>query len=118
MSVILPARFNSTRICSKQSFVCMRRRAPCRMCPSIRQKADSMKSSMVKKTLFLNQANIAKSMHYFNEKTETEAVNRALELATDEAEIISVHKTLRSKAPRFEQCLKPFPGAPKHPRPL
>jgi hypothetical protein len=64
-----------------------------------------VKTSTVKKTLFLNQDNIRKAMHHYNVTTETEAVNKALASAAEEAEIIAAHLETGGKA-RLEQVYR------------
>ena len=48
--------------------------------------------TMVKKTIYLNQDYIDRAMEIFRVKTEKEAVNKALELAIIDNDIIQVHK--------------------------
>jgi hypothetical protein len=64
-----------------------------------------MKPATVKKTLFLNQGNIRKVMQLYNVPTETEAVNRALASAAEEAEIIAAHLETGGKA-KIEQVYR------------
>ena len=53
-----------------------------------------MTTRYVKKTILLNQDYVDKAIKIFNAKTEKEAVNRALEIAVEEKEIIDVHKEI------------------------
>lgn len=52
---------------------------------------------MVKKTIYLNQDYIERALKIFGVKTEKEAVNKALELAVIDNEIIRVHKEVGGK---------------------
>ncbi len=53
-----------------------------------------MSGKLVKKTILLNQDHINKAIKMFNVKTEKDAVNKALEIVTEEADIINVHKEI------------------------
>ncbi|MFH0977061.1 MAG: type II toxin-antitoxin system VapB family antitoxin [Spirochaetota bacterium] len=53
-----------------------------------------MDKRYVKKTILLNQAYVDKAVKLFNVKTEKEAVNRALEIAVEEEEIINAHREI------------------------
>lgn len=53
--------------------------------------------SMVKKTIYLNQDNINRARKIFKVKTEKDAVNKALELAVIDNEIIEVHQKVGGK---------------------
>lgn len=55
-------------------------------------------SQLTKKTVFLNQDNIDKAVKLFNVKTEKDAINRALELVIEEADIIESHRDCAGKA--------------------
>jgi hypothetical protein len=55
-------------------------------------------SQLTKKTVFLNQENIDKAVKLFNVKTEEDAINRALELVIEEADIIDSHRVLAGTA--------------------
>ncbi len=51
-------------------------------------------SAMTKKTIYLNQDYIDRAIKIFRVKTEKEAVNKSLELAVIDDEIIQVHKEI------------------------
>jgi Arc/MetJ family transcription regulator len=51
-------------------------------------------SVMTKKTIYLNQDYIDRAIKIFRVKTEKEAVNKSLELAVIDDEIIQVHKEI------------------------
>jgi len=51
----------------------------------------------MKKTIVLDQENVAKARRIFNVKTDKEAVNKALELAVVDDEIIMTHKAIAGK---------------------
>ncbi|HDH04441.1 MAG TPA: hypothetical protein ENH01_01820 [Nitrospirae bacterium] len=51
-------------------------------------------SAMVKKTILLDQDYIDRAVKIFGVKTEKEAVNKALELAIIDNDIIQVHKEI------------------------
>ncbi len=53
--------------------------------------------TMVKKTIYLDQDYIDRAIKIFGVKTEKEAVNKALELAIIDNEIIQVHKDVGGK---------------------
>lgn len=59
---------------------------------------ESVMSQLTKKTVFLNQENIDKAVKLFNVKTEEDAINRALELVIEEADIIDSHRVLAGTA--------------------
>lgn len=54
-------------------------------------------STMVKKTIYLNQDYIERALKIFGVKTEKEAVNKALEMAVIDNEIIQVHRDVGGK---------------------
>lgn len=64
-----------------------------------------MSSAMAKKTIYLNQDYIDRAIKIFGVKTEKEAVNKALELAIIENEIIQVHKEIGGKG-EIEEVFK------------
>ncbi len=51
-------------------------------------------SAMTKKTIYLNQDYINRAIKIFRVKTEKDAVNKSLELAVIDDEIIQVHKEI------------------------
>lgn len=53
-----------------------------------------MQKRYVKKTISLNQEYINKAIKLFNVKTEKEAVNKALEVAVEESDIIEAHRQI------------------------
>ena len=54
-------------------------------------------STFVRKTIVLNQDLIDKARKIFGSRTEKDAVNKALELAVAEDEIIEAHKIVGGK---------------------
>ena len=54
-------------------------------------------SEFVKKTIELDEALIRKVRRHFDVKTDKEAVNRALKLVADEADIIAAHEDLAGR---------------------
>jgi len=52
----------------------------------------SVATAYVRKTIWLNQANLRKAVRVLHAKTEKDAVNRALELAVEEEAIVAAHK--------------------------
>jgi hypothetical protein len=63
-------------------------------------------SSMVKKTIELNQNFIDMARLIFQVKTEKEAVNKALEMAITDNDIIEVHKKVGGKGDIFDEVFK------------
>jgi len=63
-------------------------------------------ANMVKKTIELNQEYIDKARNIFQVKTDKEAVNKALELAIQEDEIIATHNTIRKQGDLIEDLFK------------
>ena len=64
-----------------------------------------MEDIYVKKTIFINKANIKKALKILHAKTEKEAVNKALELVVEEDEIIAAHNEIGG-AGEFEKIYK------------
>jgi hypothetical protein len=58
----------------------------------------TMTAIYAKKTMFLNKSFIKKARQILNAKTEKDAVNRALEIAIEENEIIRAHKDIAGAA--------------------
>ncbi len=54
-----------------------------------------MKSEMVKKTMEMNQEYIDRLREIFGVRTEKEAVNKAMEMALIDDEIINAHRKMR-----------------------
>jgi len=63
-------------------------------------------ANMVKKTIELNQEYIDKARNIFQVKTDKEAVNKALELAIQEDEIIAAHSAIRKQGDFIEDIFK------------
>ncbi len=61
--------------------------------------------SMVKKTILLDQDYIDRAVKIFGVKTEKEAVNKALELAIIDNDIIQVHKEIGGRG-EIEEVFK------------
>lgn len=62
-------------------------------------------SAMVKKTILLDQDYIDRAVKIFGVKTEKEAVNKALELAIIDNDIIQVHKEIGGRG-EIEEVFK------------
>ena len=63
-------------------------------------------TKMVKKTIELNQEYIDRLRTIFQVKTDKEAVNRALEIAIMEDEIIRAHKDIEQQGDIIEDIFK------------
>ncbi len=63
-------------------------------------------SKMVKKTIELNQDHIDRIREILGVKTDKEAVNKALELALIDDEIISAHKSMAGKGDIIEDVFQ------------
>ncbi len=63
-------------------------------------------SRMVKKTIELNQDHIDRLRVIFGMKTDKEAVNKALELAVIDDEIIGAHKRAGGKGDIIEKAFE------------
>lgn len=61
--------------------------------------------TMVKKTILLDQDYIDRAVKIFGVKTEKEAVNKALELAIIDNDIIQVHKEIGGRG-EIEEVFK------------
>ncbi|MCP4668068.1 MAG: hypothetical protein GY849_17090 [Deltaproteobacteria bacterium] len=61
---------------------------------------------MVKKTIELNQEHIDIARLIFKAKTEKEAVNKALEMAIIDYEIIKAHDSIGGKGDLIEEVFK------------
>ena len=61
--------------------------------------------TMVKKTILLDQDYIDRAVKIFGVKTEKEAVNKALELAIIDNDIIQVHKEIGGRS-EIEEVFK------------
>ncbi len=60
-------------------------------------------SRLVKKTMKMNQDYIDRLRRIFGVRRDTEAVNRALEMALIDDEIINAHKRMRGKGEVIEE---------------
>jgi len=63
-------------------------------------------SRMVKKTIVLDQDFIEKARLIFKVNTEKEAVNKALEMAVIDDDIIKAHKTIGGKGAMIDEVFK------------
>jgi len=63
-------------------------------------------AKMVKKTIELNQEHIDMARLIFKVRTEKEAVNKALEMAIIDYEIIKVHDSVGGKGVLIEEAFK------------
>ncbi len=63
-------------------------------------------SKMVKKTVVLNQEYVDRARIIFQAKTEKEAINKALEMAIIDDEIIKVHDQIGGKGDIIEEAFK------------
>ena len=63
-------------------------------------------AKMVKKTIELNQEYIDRLRTIFQVRTDKEAVNRALEIAVMEDEIIRAHKDIEQQGDIIEDVFK------------
>ncbi len=61
---------------------------------------------IIKKTMQMNQDYIDRLRRIFGVRTDTEAVNRALEMALIDEEIISAHKRMRGKGEVIEEVFR------------
>ena len=61
---------------------------------------------MVKKTMEMNQEYIDRLREVFGVRTEKEAVNKALEMALIDDEIIKAHRRMREKGDVIEKVFK------------
>jgi hypothetical protein len=61
---------------------------------------------IIKKTMQMNQDYIDRLRHIFGARTDTEAVNKALEMALIDEEIISAHKRMRGKGEVIEEVFR------------
>ena len=63
-------------------------------------------SQMVKKTIEINEDYIERARKIFNVKTYKEAVNKALELAVIDDEIIQAHKAISNKGDFIDEIFE------------
>lgn len=63
-------------------------------------------TDMVKKTMEMNQEYIDRLREVFGVRTEKEAVNKALEMALIDDEIIKAHRRMRGKGDVIEKVLE------------
>ena len=63
-------------------------------------------TKIVKKTMQMNQDYIDRLRCVFGVRTDTEAVNKAMEMALIDDEIISAHKRLRGKGEIVEEVFR------------
>ena len=63
-------------------------------------------TKIVKKTMQMNQDYIDRLRRVFGVRTDTEAVNKAMEMALIDDEIISAHKRLRGKGEIVEEVFR------------
>ena len=61
---------------------------------------------IIKKTMQMNQDYIDRLRRIFGVRTDTEAVNKALEMALIDEEIISAHKRMRGKGEVIEEVFR------------
>lgn len=63
-------------------------------------------TKMIKKTMEMNQDYIDRLREAFGVKTDKEAVNKALEMALIDDEIIKAHKRMRSRGGIIEEVFE------------
>jgi hypothetical protein len=63
-------------------------------------------AKIIKKTMQMNQDYIDRLRHIFGVRTDTEAVNKALEMALIDEEIISAHKRMKGKGEVIEEVFR------------
>ena len=61
---------------------------------------------IIKKTMQMNQDYIDRLRRIFGVRTDTEAVNKALEMALIDEEIISAHKRMRGRGEVIEEVFR------------
>jgi hypothetical protein len=63
-------------------------------------------AKIIKKTMMMNQDYIDRLRHIFGVRTDTEAVNKAMETALMDEEIISAHKRMKGKGEIVEEVFR------------